>query len=107
MRFIKWILIGIICVALLSCDDIVNPGDVSINISPSVDDFIWDSQITITVTATKIDDLDKIIFYIDGEQVKEDNVEPFDYIWNTATVTYERHEIEVVGHSTKKRRETK
>ena len=98
MRLIKWILILIGCIFILSCDDIMNPGDIVISITPSVEDFIWENEILISAIATKVDDLDKIVFFIDGEEVFEDNIEPFEYIWNTATLSYADHTIEAVGY---------
>ena len=63
MRLIKWILILIGCIFILSCDDIMNPGDIVISITPSVEDFIWENEILISAIATKVDDLDKIVFF--------------------------------------------
>jgi len=98
MKLVKGILILISCIIMFSCSDIMNPGDIVISITPSVEDFIWESEILISATATKIDDLDKIVFYIDGEEGVEDKIEPFEYIWDTSILSYENHTVKAVGH---------
>jgi hypothetical protein len=98
MKFIKWSLLVVVLLCVLSCEELINPGDVTIYVTPSVEDFIWENEIVISATATKVDDLDKIVFYIDGDEVFEDNIEPFEYTWNTATLTYEDHKVKAIAH---------
>ncbi len=81
-----------------SCEQLVNPGDVTIVITPSNEDFIWENEIIISVTATKVDKLDNIVIYIDNVEVIDDHIEPYEYTWQTTGISYGEHKIKAIGH---------
>jgi len=53
---------------------------------------------TVTVT-TETKGINTVKFYIDGELVKNDDSDPFNYIWDTTQYSEENHTITIEGHN--------
>ena len=101
MKLIKWSLLVVSLLFVLSCEEIINPGDVVVKFSNSNEDFVWsdqDSEIKVTAEATEVENLDKIVFFVNGEEVFEDNWEPFEYTWDTTGLANEQYRIRATGH---------
>ena len=80
-----------------------NPGDsvpdISI-VSPSTGDGNLDGTVQIIVEATDDRGIEKIEFYIDDSLQHTDDLEPYEYSWNTSTITDGSHTIKVIAHDT-------
>ena len=72
-------------------------GNVSIDIPLAVEDFIWGDEVEINANSTNMNKVTKIEFYINGDMVLEDNLEPYGYVWDTSNIIYGEHTVRVIA----------
>ena len=86
------LLILLICMLIVSCskDNKTNPDTESptviITYPPNNSSFVSGTFINIVVEAEDNEEIDKVVFYINGVNTYEDSTEPYGYSWNTSNL---------------------
>lgn len=81
---------------VVSCEDKSKyAGDMSVIITESTQNYVWDDEIVISIDADNDEHIDKVKFYIDDVQKYEDNLAPFEYTINTSDWNCISYEIKV------------
>ena len=89
MLFISCLLLTLLLLA--SCENIEDD-DYSIEVSPA-GGFVWDDSIQIEVSATNVDELEKVQLFIDGTLYEERFFPPFVFIWETEDYKMSTHAV--------------
>jgi hypothetical protein len=72
-------------------------GAVNISISISGDGSALKGTVLISASLSPTKNLQKVEFYVDGTMVSSDSGVPFEYAWNTTTVSDGRHTLRADG----------